>query len=264
VDQQHAGYYLELEAGGELRLDKWDGVQWSLLGSDAGPYPADTWYTLALRGEGTHLQAYVDEELKIEVDDSAYATGKFLLAVAPGEADFDDVWVVGDAPAACPVVPSNGLNAPFGIAFDAQGGLFVASAARVSRVTQAGEVSFFASAGAPGDLAIDGDGNLYVVAEEVKTIYKIAPDGTKTPFVTSLEWPWYLGLGPDGYLYASDAADVVRIDLSDGSAELWLAGLAGDMVFDGAGNAYVLSRRDIRRITPAKPRFRIIYRYAPQ
>jgi len=135
VDQQHAGYYLELEAGGELRLDKWDGVQWSLLGSDAGPYPADTWYTLALRGEGTHLQAYVDEELKIEAADSAYATGAFLLTVASGEADFDDVWVVGDAPAACPVVPSNGLNAPFGIAFDPQGGFFVASATRVSRVT---------------------------------------------------------------------------------------------------------------------------------
>jgi hypothetical protein len=59
-------------------------------------------------------------------------------------------------------------------------------------------------------------------------------------------------LGPDGYLYASDAGDVVRIDLSGGSTELWLAGVAGDMVFDGAGNAYALSRQDIRRITPAK------------
>ena len=250
IGDLHAGYYLSLEADGELNLDKWDGANWANLGNDAGPYPARQWHTLALEGNGTQLRAYVDGDLKIEASDTSHTSGTPMLRVSFGEADFDDVWVTGDAPAACPIVSSNGLWGPFGIAFNSQGELFVD--APVVRITDEGDVVFLAVAGAPGDLAIDNNDNLYVVAEEVKTIYKITPDGTRTDFVTSLDWPWNAAMGPDGHLYASDDADIMRVDLDDGSVSLWMADVAGDMAFDTAGNLYVQSNETTRKITPDK------------
>jgi sugar lactone lactonase YvrE len=252
VGELHAGYYLGLDADGELSLEEWDGNGWTSLGSDAGPYPAGQWHTLTLEGDGTQLRAYVNGALKIEASDASFTDGFLMLNVSFGEADFDDVWVTGDAPAACPIVPSNGLNAPYGIAFNSQGELFVASATRVSWMTEEGEAVFFALAGAPGDLAIDDNDNLYVVAENDKTIYKITPDGTRTEFVTSLSSPWFVAMGPDGYLYANDSDDIMRIDLGDGSVSLWMADIADAMAFDTAGNLYIQAHETIRKITPDK------------
>lgn len=250
VGEQAAGYYLGLGGDGVLRLDKWDGADWTHLGSDPGPYPTGDWVLLALEGEGSQLRAYLDGKLKIEASDAAYASGSLMLNVPFGEADFDDAWAIGDAPAACPVVPSNGLNAPFGIAFNSQGKLFVGSAGSVKQVTGEGEVVFFAPAGAPPDLAVDDNDNLYAVDEVDDVIYKIAPDGTRTDFVTSLSAPFYIAIGLDGYLYANDDADIMRIDLDDGSVSLWMVGVGGDaMAFDAAGNLY-LSSDKIARITP--------------
>lgn len=253
VGELHDGYYLDLGADGELSLAKWDGTDWTSLGSDAGPYPAGQWHTLALEGDGPQLRAYANSELRIQASDGSYASGAFMLHVAFGEADFDDVWVTGeDAPTACPIVPANGLNAPFGIAFNSQDELFVASAGSVSRVTNGGGAVFFAPASEPNDLAIDDNDNLYVVSGNDKTIYKITPDGTRTDFVTSLSWPWNVAMGPDGYLYANDHDDTMRIDLDDGSMSLWMAGVAGDMAFDAAGNLYAQAHETIRKITPDK------------
>ncbi len=250
VGDLHTGYYLGLEAGGALSLAKWDGATWTDLGSDPGPYPAGQWHLLALEAVGSQLRGYVDGELKIAASDASYTSGVPMLNVSVGEADFDDVWMTGDAPAACPLVPSNGIWGAFGIAFNSDGELFIDSP--VSQITDEGEVLFLATAGAPGDLAIDDQHNLYVVAEDTTTIYKVTPDGTRTDFVTSLALPWNVAMGPDGYLYATDGPDIMRVDLSDGSVALWMAGMAGDMVFDADGTLCVQSNETTRRIAPDK------------
>jgi sugar lactone lactonase YvrE len=252
VGQQAAGYYLGLGGDGVLRLDKWDGADWTHLGSDPGPYPPEGWYLLALAGEGSQLRAYVDGELAIEASDAAYASGSLMLNVPFGEADFDDVWVAGDAPAACPVIPANGLSNPFGIAFNAQGELFVTDGGELNRVTDEQEAVFFAVVGDPGDLAIDQGGNFYVTAPNGRIIYKITPDGTRTDFVTFADVPYNLAMGPDGYLYVGVEADIMRVNPDDGSASLWMAGVAGAMAFDDAGNLYTQGDETTRKITPDK------------
>jgi sugar lactone lactonase YvrE len=250
VGDLSAGYYLGIEADGGLALAKWDGATWTGLGSDPGPYPAGQWHLLALEGEGSQLRGYVDGELKIAASDASYTSGGPMLNVPSGEADFDDVWMVGDGPQACAVVPPNGLNCPFGLALDHDGSMLVGSAGRISRVTPDGDVTAVAQATSPGEVVIDAVGTIYVVSEVDSTIYTVAPDGSLDPFVTSLANPWHLALGPDGYLYASDTCDTVRIDPDTGTVTLWLENLEGPMVFDDASNAYLRDGIIIYRVAP--------------
>ncbi|MGD9100179.1 MAG: hypothetical protein PVF45_06830, partial [Anaerolineae bacterium] len=250
VGEGAAGYYLELAGAGTLRLDKWDGSDWTNLGLDSVPDPVARWHTLALEGEGEQLRAYVDGELKIESSDASYADGSPMLNVPLGEADFDDVWVMGDAPAACAIVPSNGLNNPFGIAFNSQGELFAASGGKVSRATDEGQAVFVAQGADPGDMAIDAHDNLYVTGPAASLIFKITPDGTRTDFVTGFGTPWNIASGPDGYLYVTVDADILRVDLDDASVSPWMEGVAGAMAFDDAGILYTQANETLRKITP--------------
>ena len=252
LGQYDAGYYLNLEADGALTLSKWDGTAWTTLGSDPGPYATGQWYTLALTADGNQLRSYVNDTLKIQTTDPDYTSGSAMLVVAFGEADFDDVWMVGSGPQICPIIPSNGLNCPFGLAFDGDGNLLVGSAGWVSRVTSDGDVTAIAQATSPGEVVIDEAGTIYVVSEVDSTIYTVAPDGSLDPFVTSLANPWNLALGSDGYLYASDTDDTVRIDPDTGVVTLWLENLEGPMVFDDADNAYLREDAIIYQITPDK------------
>ena len=253
VGDLNAGYYLGLEADGELSLAKWDGAGWTDLGSDAGPYPAGQWHLLALEGEGSQLRGYVDGELKIDASDASFTSGAPMIDVSFGEADFDDVWVAGDGPQACAIIPPNGLNCPFGLALEADDSLLVGSAGRISRVTANGDVTAIAQATSPGEIVVDGDGTIYVVSEVDSTIYTVAPNGSLVPFVTSLQNPWFLDLGPDAYLYASeDWEGTVRIDPATGEHTTWLNNLRGPMVFDDVGNAYLREDATIYRITPDK------------
>jgi hypothetical protein len=253
VDDTGAGYYLGMQAGGDLSLSKWDGSTWTNLGSDVGPYQADQWYRIALEGDGSHLRAYVDGDLKIEADDTAYASGAFMLNVSSGEADFDDIWVTGSDPQSCAVIPPNGLNAPFGLDFDQDGNILVVSAGQISRVTPAGNVSFFAQATSPGEIVVHKSGTIYIVSEVDDTIYTIAPDGSLNPFVTDIQDPWFLNEGPDGYLYASENwQDTVRIHPTSGAHTLWVEDLRGPMAFDDSGNVYLREGNRIYRIASNK------------
>jgi len=250
VGDFNAGYYLGLEAGGELSLAEWDGAGWTDLGSDPGPYPANKWHILALEGEGSQLRGYVDGQLKIEASDASFASGAPMIDVSFGEADFDDVWVAGDGPQACAIIPPNGLNCPFGLALDGDDSLLVGSAGRISRVTPDGDVTAIAQATSPGEVVVDQAGTIYVVSEVDGTIYTVAPNGSLDPFVTDLQNPWHLALGPDGYLYASDTDDTVRINPDTGTVTPWLENLEGPMAFDGASNVYLRHALIIYRIAP--------------
>lgn len=247
-----AGYYLGLEADGAVRLAKWDGAGWTDLGSDPGPYPAGQWYRLALEAEGSQLRAYVDGELKIEGSDADYPSGGLLLNVSFGEADFDNVWMVGDAPQTCAMIASNGLNNPNGIAFNTQRELFVTDGGKLSRITDEQRAVFVAQVGAPGDLAIDEDDNAYITMPDQREIAKVTPDGTKTTLITFDDTPWNLAIGPDGYLYVTVLSDIMQVDLNDGSSSLWMTDVAGAMAFDQAGNLYTQEHELVLKITPDK------------
>jgi glucose/arabinose dehydrogenase len=253
LGQYDAGYYLTLEADGGAILSKWDGAGWTMLGSDPGPYAARAWYTVALAAEGDQLRGYINDALVIQATDTDYTSGSAMLAVAFGEADFDNVWMTGNGPQVCPVVSPNGLNCPFGLAFDDNGTVLVASAGHISRVAADGEVTHIAQATSPGEIVVGPTGIIYLVSELDNAIYTIAPDGSLVPFVTDLQNPWFLDLGPDGYLYASeDWTGTVRINPDTGAYSTWLPDLRGPIIFTGAGDAYLRQDNIIYHIAADK------------
>ena len=242
VGESDAGYYLGLQADGDLQLEKWDGADWTTLGSDPGPYPAGEWYTLTLEGEGTQLRAYVDDQLKIQVSDASYTTGIFLLDAAFGETDFDDVWMTGDAPAACAIVPASGLTTPAGIAFSPEGELFVFG---ICRVRPDGVVIPLASA-CPGDIAFDSAGTLYFIDCE-GTLGRVLSDGS-LQYLASIPGWGSLVMSPSDELFVS-ADHVYRVS-PDGSLEVFHPYSGGELAFYPSGDILLEHYGVLYKITP--------------
>jgi len=141
------------------------------------------------------------------------------------------------------------FNAPGGIAVDAAGNVYVADSinATIRRITPDGVTSTYAgSAGirgdqdgvrsaarfnAPGGLAVDASGNIYVADASSNTVRRITPDGT----VTTLA----------GTTGVSGAAD--------GTAQEALFNQPGGLAVDAAGSVLVADTGNstIRKITPA-------------
>jgi len=124
------------------------------------------------------------------------------------------------------------LNSPYGLAFDARGNLYIADLgnARVRRVAPDGTITTIAGGGefpaggdnegsqatavsfsAPRNLALDGDGNLYISDFTAHRVYRMSPDGS---LVTAA------GMGIAGF--SGDGSVATRARLS------YPAGLAVD------------------------------------
>ena len=89
------------------------------------------------------------------------------------------------------------LNAPFGLAFDASGNLFVSSKNTIEEFTPGGVGSVFASTGLvnSGDLAFDSSGNLYAILGN--TIEEYTPGGVGSVFATTgLSTPTFIAIEP--------------------------------------------------------------------
>jgi len=243
-----AGYYLFLQADGALDLAKWDGSDWTTLANDPGPYAAGQWHILALEGEGSQLRAYVDGDLRLEASDASYAAGSVLLQTGWGEADYDDVWVTGDAPVACPVVPASGLNTPHGIALSPDGELYVYGT-WICRIALDGTIERVANPACPGDIAFDSDGTLYFI-ECMGGLGRVLPDGSREYFANI--WGWgSMAIGPGDEILVSvgRAGNIFRVYL-DGSTELLYTDVGGELAFDPSGNLFSASG-SLYKITPA-------------
>jgi len=106
----------------------------------------------------------------------------------------------------------------------------------------------------------DRDGNLYVTYSGTRgqqapvAVFKVTPDGTRTPFVSGLVNPTSMTIGPDGRLYVSSRFEgqVYRID-ENGAYESIAqdVGVACGIAFDPSGALFVGDRSGtIFRITP--------------
>jgi sugar lactone lactonase YvrE len=155
-------------------------------------------------------------------------------------------------------------TAPFprGIAFDNSGNFFVASTdakvwdhGRVLKFPPSGHQSVLGNAARSflEGLATDTAGNVYAVALDdtspdfAATIYKFAPDGTRTVFGTTPGQTFGLAFDGAGNLYAADAFDVTIYKFApDGTRTVFVGPsaftstqLPAGLAFDSSGNLFV-------------------------
>ena len=145
------------------------------------------------------------------------------------------------------------LNNPYGVAVDGAGNLYIADSFnhRIRKVDAAGGISTVAGIGiegysgdggpavaaqlrAPGGVALDGAGNLYIADNGNHRIRKVDAAGVISTVA---------GAGRPGYSGDGGPAGAARLSNPIGVA------------LDGAGNLYIADYRNhrIRRLTPAPP-----------
>ena len=149
---------------------------------------------------------------------------------------------------------------PRGIAFDNSGNFFVATTeakvydhGRVLKFPPTGHQSVLGNAAQSflEGLAIDTAGNVYAVALAdntfAGTIYKFAPDGTRTIFATTPDQTFGLAFDGAGNLYAADVFDVTIYKFApDGTRTVFVGPSAftstqqpAGLAFDASGNLFV-------------------------
>src|SRR3989440_7391353 len=115
-----------------------------------------------------------------------------------------------------------GLNDLIALAFARDGNLFVtrrgnglAGSGSIVKFTPAGAMSTFIPSGLflPKDLAFDGFGNLYEADSGSGSVFKFAPNGTKTTFKAGLNAPQSLAFDRNGNLFVGECptCDIVKI-----------------------------------------------------
>ncbi|MGA2016658.1 MAG: immunoglobulin domain-containing protein, partial [Opitutaceae bacterium] len=245
---------------------------------------------VAVDGEGNVYVADIDNDTIRKVTPSGVVT---TLAGAVGLTGFAD----GTGAAA-------EFNAPIDVAVDGGGNVYVADVDNytVRKITPSGVVTTLA--GSPGqgyadgtgsaaqfyypeDLAIDGNGNLYVVDSDNSTIRKVTPAGVVTTIAgtpgdfgsadgtgpaAQFYYPYAAALDGNGNLFVTDQGNetIRKLVLSTGAVTT-VAGSPGvegsangtgsaasfyypaGIAIDSSGNIFVSEQRnnDIRKITPS-------------
>jgi sugar lactone lactonase YvrE len=143
------------------------------------------------------------------------------------------------------------LNLPTGVAVDGQGNVYIVDTnnSRVRKVDPAGTITTFAGSGTQGfsgdggpataaqltvpeDVAVDGQGNVYIVDTYNNRMRKVDPAGTITTFA---------GSGTQGFSGDGGPATAAQLNLPDGVA------------VDGRGNVYIPDTNNdrVRKVDPA-------------
>ncbi|HEV8058761.1 MAG TPA: DUF4214 domain-containing protein, partial [Gemmataceae bacterium] len=151
-----------------------------------------------------------------------------------------------------------GFLAPSGLAFDANGNLYVADASTstVSKVTPDGTVSTFASGfKKPFGLVFDAAGNLYVANLNGNTVSEVTPDGVVSTFASGFSDPTGLAFDTAGNLYvANDLGGTVSEVTPAGVVSTFASGFSvpTGLAFDAAGNLYVANDLGgtVSKVTP--------------
>jgi uncharacterized protein (TIGR03437 family) len=168
--------------------------------------------------------------------------------------------------------PASGLTNPRWIALDAAGNLYVSNLNQVLRISQTGTVTSVAGTGvagfsgdggsaanaqlmAPGSIAVDPAGNLYIADTGNQRIRQVSPNGTiNTVAAFNYFAPESLAVDRSGVLYYSVGAGLAR--LAPGGTATLVSTAAGldfsSLAVDAAGNIYAADSgaNQIRRIAP--------------
>jgi|HubBroStandDraft_6_1064221.scaffolds.fasta_scaffold25382_3 uncharacterized protein (TIGR03437 family) len=169
-----------------------------------------------------------------------------------------------------------GLSNPMGLAIDSMGAMYIADSRnnRIRKITTDGLIQTIAGDGgptsnddaacfAPNDaflkgpsaIAVDHDGNVFVADTGNNRIRKVASDGSAMTLAgtgtagytgdggpataAELNGPSSVAVDAGGNVFVSDGMNnVIREIMPDGTIRTAIAGLAGGLAFDAAGNFY--------------------------
>lgn len=98
----------------------------------------------------------------------------------------------------------------------------------------------------PVGMAFDAEGNLYVAEWSAGIVFRIDPDGNRTTFAEGLSGPSGLAIGTDGTIYvASYSSSVVWSFTPEGERSTHVTGLAtpAGLSFDRNGRLMIANRR---------------------
>ena len=155
------------------------------------------------------------------------------------------------------------LETPYAMAFDSAGSLYVGNVSNgntyptnILKITPAGTSSIFAEGSLtfPVGMAFDGANNLYV--SDLTSIFKFAPDGTRSVFATSANAMYGLAFDSLGNLYAAEYFSGLVAKFDSGGVRSIFAALAPNdpigLTIDSADNVYVggYASSTIIRFTP--------------
>jgi glucose/arabinose dehydrogenase len=193
---------------------------------------------------------------------TAHAQNLYVTVNGP-IADFTHGSISEYTPGGAQTAFASGLDRPRGIAFDSSGNLFVGLNVLTPSGNTHGKVLEFNPQNKPnalGNAAHDGfegvvtdsAGNVFVMG--LDTIYKFAPDGTRTIFGTLGSNPQGFGLAFDsaGNLFAADANNATIFKYTPDGTRTVFAGPSAfaatqapiGLAFDSAGNLFVSTEGD--------------------
>lgn len=220
---------------------------------------ATTFYTAAesrvrrLDPDGTRtlLAAGGNENQSVAFDSS----GNLFIVVS----DETQQYVDKLTPAGVLTKAVDNLGAPWGLAFDPLGNLYISERAanRITKVAPDGTRTIFADQGLPHPfgLAFDDVGNLFVANED--SIVKVTPDGVSSPFATTAGcYLRNLAFDSSGDLYASNGGGLILKYTPDGVGSVFAETSdgfyfrGGALAFDASDTLYSANGTGIAVFTP--------------
>ncbi len=140
------------------------------------------------------------------------------------------------------IVTASGFTAPWGVAVDPAGNLYVSDPSRgvVEKRATTGLRTVFDRFGSPTGLAADQSGNIYIADQGNHAIVKLAPDRSRTVISSSFSAPEGVTLDASGNIFVADpgASQISKI-APDGTQTIILSGIAATNVsVDNNGTIY--------------------------
>jgi streptogramin lyase len=115
----------------------------------------------------------------------------------------------------------SGLNAPYGVAVDATGNLFIADTGnnRVIEISTKGATSTVPASGLslPSGVAVDADDNVYIADTYNSRVVKVSSSGSESPVGVGLNFPHGVAVDASGDVFIADTGNQRVVEVSAAS-----------------------------------------------